>query len=90
MVADVVVTAIALLIIVRFFMLYGHWAPWRDPSQRCRECGCFTVVSPTEIDAIVPPFVTTGYAKVTLPSGRIPSNQKFHVMPQITSSAPSN
>ncbi len=29
----------------------------------------FTVVSPTEIDAIVPHFVTTGYVKVTLPSG---------------------
>ncbi len=48
----------------------------------------FTVVSPTEIDAIVPPFLTTGYVKVTLPSGTMHSNTKFRVLPQITSFAP--
>jgi len=50
----------------------------------------FTVVSPTLIQATVPPGATTGYVRVTLPSGRIPSNKKFRVTPQITSFTPTS
>ncbi len=50
----------------------------------------FTVVSSHEIQATVPPGATTGYVRVTLPSGRIPSNKKFRVTPQITSFTPAN
>ncbi len=50
----------------------------------------FTVVSPTLIQATVPPGATTGYVRVMLPSGRIPSNKKFRVTPQITSFTPAS
>jgi len=50
----------------------------------------FTVVSPTLIQATVPPGATTGYVRVTLPGGRIPSNKKFRVTPQITSFTPTD
>ncbi len=50
----------------------------------------FTVVSPTLIQATVPLGATTGYVRVTLPSGRIPSNKKFRVTPQITSFTPAS
>jgi len=48
----------------------------------------FTVLFPTLIQATVPPGATTGYVRVMLPSGRIPSNKKFRVTPQITSFTP--
>lgn len=48
----------------------------------------FTVVTPTLIQTSVPPGATTGYVRVTLPGGRIPSNKKFRVTPQITSFTP--
>ncbi len=50
----------------------------------------FTIVSPTLIQATVPPGATTGYVRVMLPSGRIPSNKKFRVTPQITSFTPAS
>jgi hypothetical protein len=50
----------------------------------------FTVISPTLIQATVPPGAITGYVRVMLPSGRIPSNKKFRVTPPITSFAPTS
>jgi uncharacterized repeat protein (TIGR03803 family) len=50
----------------------------------------FTVISPTLIQATVPAGAGTGYVRVTLPSGRIPSNKKFRVLPQITSFTPTD
>jgi len=50
----------------------------------------FTVVSKSLIQATVPPGATTGYVRVMLPDGRIPSNKKFRVTPQITSFTPAS
>ncbi len=50
----------------------------------------FTVVSPHLIQATVPPGATTGYVRVMLPGGKIPSNKKFRVTPQITSFTPAS
>jgi len=50
----------------------------------------FTVISKSEIQATVPSGARTGYVSVTLPSGRIPSNKKFRVTPQITSFTPTS
>lgn len=50
----------------------------------------FTIVSPTLIQATVPPGAGTGYVRVVLPGGRIPSNKKFRVTPQITSFTPTD
>jgi uncharacterized protein (TIGR03437 family) len=41
----------------------------------------FTVVSKSEIKAAVPAGATTGYVKVTTPSGTLTSNIPFRVIP---------
>ena len=41
----------------------------------------FKVVSPTEIDTIVPPGARTGFVTVTTPGGTLKSNVKFQVRP---------
>ncbi len=55
-----------------------------------RIAASFTVVSPTLIRATVPPGAGTGYVSVMLPSGKIPSNVKFRVQPQITDFTPTS
>jgi uncharacterized protein (TIGR03437 family) len=41
----------------------------------------FTVISPTEIGAIIPDCATTGPVRVTTPSGTLESNIPFRVLP---------
>ena len=48
----------------------------------------FTVVSATKIKTSVPGNALTGAVTVTTPSGKLKSNKKFRVIPQITSFTP--
>ena len=50
----------------------------------------FTIVSPTQIQTILPSGATTGSVKVTIPSGTMTSNKRFRVLPQITSFSPTS
>jgi len=50
----------------------------------------FTVVSSTEITAIVPDGATTGEIEVTTPGGTLSSNQEFLVRPQVFSFSPTS
>lgn len=47
-----------------------------------------TVKSGSYLTAVVPDGATTGFVTVTTSSGRLTSNKKFHVTPQVTSFAP--
>jgi hypothetical protein len=50
----------------------------------------FTVVSDTEISAIVPASGTTGTVTVTTPSGSLKSKQTFQLIPTISSFTPTS
>lgn len=50
----------------------------------------FTVVSDAEITTTVPNGATTGSVTVTTPGGKISTNKKFLVTPQITSFTPTS
>jgi hypothetical protein len=49
----------------------------------------FTIVSDTYLTAKVPATGTTGFVKVTTPSGTLTSSRTFKVLPAITSFTPS-
>lgn len=50
----------------------------------------FTVLTDTFMTATVPDGATTGFIKVTTPSGTLTSNKKFQVKPQITTFSPAS
>jgi len=50
----------------------------------------FSIKSDTYLTATVPARATTGYVAVTTLSGMLQSNQKFRVLPQITSFSPTS
>ena len=50
----------------------------------------FTVVSNTYLTATVPAGATTGFVKVTEPSGTLKSNKVFRVTPQVLSLSPTS